>query len=916
MAATKMTPAQAVAYEQALVASARARTTTPTPAPTPTPTKTSSGSSGGGATVADLARIIDQQVAANPNTGNVQTDAEGYVKPFFKPSSGSSTPVTGGVSGGGSAVSQGNTYQPNAVTEAQKFTVKDVMSSPGLTAAQKAKGVAQIVTSNVKDSIKQFKAENVATQEDLLRRGYYAQGTNIQNLKPYEARGTTTQTPTQYTDKDLAQFGQAGANVFIERTKKTDEIYTKVAAENVANAVKPKYEQELGAAANQIQERINRGEISLEQGKQILEEKQKDVSARYVQEAQTTFDATTRNYFQDRDERVKAFEKSFKNYNLLRAGATAVALGVGTGIGFSMLAGVVPVAAEAAGVGLEAKAVYDTTKVLKERFVDKTIGNRELGEFVLTGALFTASAAGVGALFTRTGRGSTKIRDLVEEQNIRDAIKRADPKTEATYIGTEKQLNAYVLKFPELSARGKTILERGGSIALYETKLVPSSPADAKIIPDIRSRSIEFRDRTNNIVQRRSLGEVVAIQKGKTFKQGVIDFGVQVLKEGTSSGQSIIIKGKISPKGEFVPTEAYKLAVEGKNIASEKLAGEFFKDLQRTGASETNIYKVGESTVFKKGKVEAGQIKDLVLRDVTKTNKQLVGKSSSIYNEKIVKTKADIKLIRKGNALAGFGFDRKVIKGRGLSTFKEPDLFKEQKGKSGSALFKDIYKESPKSTFEPLKQGTKKMGTSATALAERAKEIFRPKIKETVKTGAAEQGYITKNVAEGFDFEIFKETGSRAKGSTKTGFRAGTRDVNAGFSRAKLKEPSLDFKQSLDISTGLKSGTQSRLRQITTPKFDVKSDLGLNLRTGFNPGLDNPKLDKPGIPGFFGDGSKGGGSRGRKLNIFGKEKPFKYQADAGSALIGLSKRVSRKKLSKLNAKEFSGLELRPVLEIK
>ncbi len=304
--------------------------------------------------------------------------------------------------------------------------------------------------------------------------------------------------------------------------------------------------------------------------------------------------------------------------NFIKRELALFGLTVATGAVLGFGAAVSPIIAG----GLAVFGAIETGKIVVPTF--EAIKTKDIQVLGATAIQITGFAigGGIGAKFGGKFIQNTKIRPAIERSQVETIVKSKN-------LDILKQF-----KFPkEFELEIKTLIDKGFSVRVIETKLRASRIADSKFLPDVRGRFIEILTRDGRIIETISIGEVLASTPKKTFSRQIISesIGKVTGEKSLISTRSIIgkLKGdKFKPLQEFVTVQETQLT------GREKLT-----PFEQQIRSETTTFLVEKLTKkqLKKQKV----FKPDDFGDILGTNKDLIG-GKILEGGRIPKSQLDI----------------------------------------------------------------------------------------------------------------------------------------------------------------------------------------------------------------------------------------------------------------------------------
>lgn len=332
----------------------------------------------------------------------------------------------------------------------------------------------------------------------------------------FPKRETLEFKPEFLTDEEIkAQTFGGGLDVLSQQRVRE----TKVELGNIANSesdkLLPSFQKRAQDKTNELQKKVNAGKISVEEANIELTNFTDKLNKEFQNQIQKKLDKESKLLS---DEINKEITDAFKR-NQIKRELLLLPVTIATGFALGFAGGISPVIAG----GLTA---FGLTQVAKATPIVVTA--------VKTGDVQTLGAIGVQVTgFAIGGLIGAKIGGkFIQSVKISNAIKRANVRSEITARDLEVLRK---LKLPpQLRSEIKTLIDRGFSIRLVETKLIARSLADGKILPDVRGRFLEIVNRQGKVVDVISIGTVISRVGNKVFSQDIISESVGKI-EGTKS---------------------------------------------------------------------------------------------------------------------------------------------------------------------------------------------------------------------------------------------------------------------------------------------------------------------------------------------------------------------------------------------
>lgn len=296
------------------------------------------------------------------------------------------------------------------------------------------------------------------------------------------------------------------------------ELELRKSAIRIENQLKEKFEKRIISNRNKIQEDIDSGKITLFDGQRQLDNFIVEENKKFGNQFSLFIGKISKT---KQDSANKRLENLSKKAALKTALVTLpITIAIGAGLGFA--AG----ASRVAAVGLT--SIGAGTIIIEAPQITKATLGGDLLPLTTAAVQFAGFGIGgiIGARFGARISGKN-----IEAETINAAIERAS--TRSNVIG--KNLN--ILKIAKFSKtfenRIKNLVDEGFNVNLIETRLVPRSTTDGKIIPDVRGLFVEITARDGTLIERIGLGRVVSKQKGKTFTRDIISRGEGKIQQDT-----------------------------------------------------------------------------------------------------------------------------------------------------------------------------------------------------------------------------------------------------------------------------------------------------------------------------------------------------------------------------------------------
>lgn len=434
----------------------------------------------------------------------------------------------------------------------------------------------------------------------------------------FPKRETLEFQPQFLTDIEIKEqpFG-GGLGVLQQRRQTEAEFDLNKLAKREADRLFPSFKIKAENEGIRLQNQVNNEKISVEQANTQLNI--------FIDKLQKEFQTDIKKVTDKKANKLgkditKEIESAFES-NAIKRSLVLFSANVVTGFAFGFVGALsVPLAV---GIGIFGGIeVAKTTPTIVKAFRQGDI--QTLGSI---GIDFTAFGIG--------GFAGAKVGGkIVEVTRIRPALERASIETKTI----SRDLNILrKLKLPEnIKAEIITLIDRGFSIRLIETKLKALNKADAKILPDVRGRFLEILNRNGVIVDVINLGSVVSSKSGKTFTRDILSesIGKVTEKKITFSTRSVIgkFKGdKFKPLNEIITFQETRI-LRKKETPTERIL-----------LSETITKKVGEA-----------RLKGAKPVDITKIQKGLLGDTFGLKKVKpdLLKLESEFLIGKKGKPIS------------------------------------------------------------------------------------------------------------------------------------------------------------------------------------------------------------------------------------------------------------------------
>ena len=402
-------------------------------------------------------------------------------------------------------------------------------------------------------------------------------------------------------------------NLEILRNAEQEDLIdrTKLRVERETNRLLPSLEAELKNTKDKLQKDLNERKITVEEANKRLTDKTEKLNKTFqgkIENVVTDFTKKEGKKIQDKLDKLGKVQG-------LKQAIILTPITIVTGAALVGVGGVV-------ATGL--KILFGTTAAFQVPALTQIIKDRDL--------LTIATIGVTGAGFAIGGAIGAKIRGkFIESTKIRPAIDRSQVET------TVKARNLDVIKkfkFPkEFELEMKTLIDKGFSIRVIETKLRASRITDAKFLPDVRGRFIEILTRDGRIIETISVGNVVAITPKKVFSKDIISESVGKVTGEKSAISSRSIVGKF--KGDkFTQIQELVTFQETQITGKEKLSK--FEEQIRAETTTSLVEKLTKKQL-KKLKI----FKPDEFGDILGTKKDLVG-GNILAQSKIARQQLDL----------------------------------------------------------------------------------------------------------------------------------------------------------------------------------------------------------------------------------------------------------------------------------
>lgn len=778
------------------------------------------------------------------------------------------------------------------ITEAKDPTVKEALGR--IKTIQEQEGIVKAASKAPKLFLgaitkpaerEKLKQERFSERVDVLKRGGLEISPEERRLAGLGlAQGTAqTLTRTPVNKQNLLRDFRLG-------DRPSGVAFTELEAERIQGNAQREGTRLLSRDTNKqkvndtkIQNKINRGEITLAEG-----QKESEVFASNLDIArEKELEAIIKPQVESTQKIIDSAAIRGDISRIVVGTVTAFVVGAGVGSLLSAAPSALQKGVAIAGGGLFVKE----SSQLAQRVGTGEAGAVEVVGFGLQTGAFIAGAK-VGSA-KRTPTSQTKLEV---------AIQRSQLEIKSKGIINKDQLS--VLDIPSTNrVQLKARLTVGGSLRKLEVNLKPRSTTDQTLInKELPFRKIEFievTDRTGRVIERVALGKVTIEGKtGKTFKQDIISAS----------------EGFVTPKGSIESETLTLLGKEGKAFERAILTGETTKGIQikrgrtRLVKTKTGVRLIEEIEAQGKPLTEK-QLKDLTLLRGLDQGKPL---SETQFLELQRKSRIQLDLAFVGRKGLTRVQEQAFARGIGVSgsILEVPT----PKGKAPKTPFKKTFAPTPKGkpiTFEKIQKGVNKRINKVQNQVQKQIEKISPK----------------------FDVPTQVEVGVRAA------LKKGVKQVQVPSARIDLVAPSVrqsqeELLKSLKLQPNILDAKNlaktlslqpSRFSQQVKQSQSQFQQQAQQLQQGFQT-PQTPISQVPTIPlvpalppapiGF-----------GRGVDAFLKQmsqslkKSSKRQAKFTASLSSVFFQkdpiaISKKQLKKLSEKEFTGFETRPVVVLK
>lgn len=733
-----------------------------------------------------------------------------------------------------------------------------------------------------------IKVQGQGSQTQNLQDNSFLQNTNFGG----RIEGTTSEISfSPISDEELLMNAKLGDDASLQAYVNIQNKNLEIKAREIATREYNKDIQNVNIIKNQIQQRINRGEISVEQGNKELKDYTSSLDEARINKVQSEIQPEIK----DLQKEVDSAAKKGKVSKIVIKTGEAFAIGAVTG----GLYGAAPRAVKlGADVAFGTLAAYEVSNLAQDVGAGEAGALDVVGFGLTTGAAITGFAA--GAKVTGSARTS-------ETQNKLDlAIKNSDivVKTE----GIIKETSLSKLDIPSLDkVKLEAQVNAGNSVRKIDVKIRPRSTAEQELIEtELPYRNIEFVEVTNqfgNVIDRIAIGKVKLEGKsGKVFKQDIISGTEAYIGEGgVIEGTTLTAIGK-GGKG-----------IEKAILTTEKTRGEVFP-LAKRGAvrvvkTSTGV-KLVEALERKGRPLTQAELKDLVLRG--QGEEGTIQLSESEFMEVQKRARFRVEALIANNKAVVKTEDVRVGRGSGISTsvLEVPKAKKTFKGTS----FEKTFGEPRKAVGDVLSD----IGRQVKEKTSGFKQNVELKVKDFMqavrnKPADVEAG-VRESLSRGVRDVIVPESPRTAVIPKSNQAKISNLDVLTA-DRPSLRFESLIKQLNLQNVGSIESQAQnvSQSLQLENQNLQMPSE------TFTGPNFTYPNIDIPmGFP--FRRGTEAGL---RKLSFdIGKrvKRTSQFTASLSAAVGGVGVEVDEKRLDKtlkkLSEKTFTGFETRPLIVVR
>ncbi len=404
-----------------------------------------------------------------------------------------------------------------------------------------------------------------------------------------------------------------GGNIETLRNAEQEDLIsrTKLKVEGETNRLLPSLERELKNTKDKLQKDLNERKITAEEANKELTDKTEQLNKTF----QGKIEKVVTDFTKKEGEKINDRLTKLSKVQGLKQAIVLAPITIATGIALVGVGGI-------ATTGL--KILFGTVAAFQIPALTQIIKDRDL--LTITTLGITVAGFAIGGAIGGKIRGK-----FIESTKIRPAIDRAQVET------IVKARNLEVIKkfkFPkEFELEVKTLIDKGFSIRVIETKLKAVRVADSKLLPDVRGRFIEILTRDGRIIETISIGDVIAITPRKTFSRDIISESVGKVIGEKSLISTRTIVGKL--KGD-----KFKALEELVTLQETQITGR-----ERLTRTEEQIR--AETTTFLVEKLTKRQIKKQKIfkpdefGGVFRTKKDLIG-GNILEATKLTKQQLDL----------------------------------------------------------------------------------------------------------------------------------------------------------------------------------------------------------------------------------------------------------------------------------
>ncbi len=427
--------------------------------------------------------------------------------------------------------------------------------------------------------------------------------------------------PQFLKEEELAsQIFGGGLEEISRRKVRQAEVELSNFARTESDRILPPFKKRAEDKSIELQNKVNKGKLSSEEANIELKEFMDNLNIEFGKKLGSNVENLSKILSSEITKDIKDInQKNFIKKELILLTAT-----IPTGFALGFVGRISPIIAK----GL---VVFGAVEVAKTApIVVTAIKQGDVQTLGAIGIQFGGFAVG-GFIGAKVGG------KFIQARVISNAIKRSN--IESKTIAKNIEVLRKVKLSPELKVELKTLIDRGFSVRVVETKLVASTLADGKIIPDVRGRFIEIINRKGVIVDVISIGSVISKVKGKIFSQEIISESVGKIDGGKSEFVTRSVIGKL--KGDkFIPIKE-------------------IQTFQETTLTSRKVTPKGELTLSESitKLLAEGKVKGKP-RDITKITKGIIGETGGLKPLKI-----DLK-----------GLESQLLKGRRGKVISKTEL--------------------------------------------------------------------------------------------------------------------------------------------------------------------------------------------------------------------------------------------------